>query len=232
MKKIRFLTLLVITCAGFTFVSCDSQKSVNLKSDLDSVSYVIGAFQGYQLRMGVQQDPDPAINMDALITGFINSAKGDSVYLGMELQEAQMFLNSYFQEFQNRLNEKNKAEADQFLAENRGKRGVSTTESGLQYSVITEGTGPKPKEDDKVKVDYHGTFLNGTVFDSSRERGEPAEIQLDMLVGFEGFKEGVLMMPVGSKYTLWIPVELGLGGNNPQLYQLIIMEVELLEIIK
>ena len=232
MKKLRFLAVLTIVGVGLAFVSCDSHKSVNLKSDIDSVSYIIGAFQGYQIKEQTKQNPEPPINMDALISGFLTAAKGDSVYLGMELQEAQTFINTFFQGYQTRLNEKNKAEADKFLAENSGKSGVITTENGLQYRVIKEGTGPKPKADDKVKVHYHGTLLNGSVWDSSKERGgDPVEMDLSVL-SFPGFQEGVLLMPVGSTYILWIPLELGLGMANPQLNQLLIMEVELFDIVK
>jgi len=231
MKKLRLLALLALVGVGFTFVSCDSHKPVNLKSDIDSVSYVIGAFQGYQLRMSVKQNPDPPINMDALISGFVNAAKGDSVYLGMELQEAQTYLNSFFQGYQVRVEEKNKAEADKFLAENSGKSGVKTTESGLQYKVITEGTGPKPALGDKVRVHYNGTLLDGTVFDSSIERGQPEEFPVEGVI--PGFKEGLQLMSVGSKYMLWVPIELGYYNVNHQLRnKFLIFEVELLDIIK
>jgi len=231
MKKFRLLALLALVGVGFTFISCDSRKSVNLKSDLDSVSYVIGSFQGYQIRMNVKQNPDPPINMDALISGFVNAAKGDSVFLGMELQEAQMYINSFFQGYQVRVDEKNKAEADQFLAENSGKSGVKTTASGLQYKVITEGTGPKPALEDKVRVHYNGTLLDGTVFDSTIENGQPAELDVNGVI--PGFKEGLQLMPVGSKFMLWVPLELGYYNMNTQLRnKFLIFEVELLEIIK
>jgi FKBP-type peptidyl-prolyl cis-trans isomerase len=121
------------------------------------------------------------------------------------------------------------------LNENKTKSGVFTTESGLQYQVITEGTGPKPKVENTVKVHYTGKYLDGSVFDSSVERGQPAEFPLDRVI--PGFSQGLQLMPVGSKYIIWIPVELGYGMSNPGIPNfkpnaLYIFEVELLEIVK
>ena len=122
-----------------------------------------------------------------------------------------------------------------FLAENAKKPGVQSTESGLQYQVVTQGTGPKPKESDVVKVQYKGTELDGKVFDSSYDRGEPATIPLAQVV--PGWREGILLMPVGSKYKLWIPSKLAYGENPPPGAPFgpnatLAFEVELLEIVK
>jgi len=230
MKKLFFLAVLAMVITGLAFVSCDSPKTFNLKSDIDSVSVIIGARQGYLFRESIKQNPDPPLNLEAFINGYVNGAKGDTIFLGMELQEANMYLNTFMQEFQNRITERDKAEADKFLAENRGNSGVSTTESGLQYQVITEGKGPKPKTEDVVKVHFQINLMNGDLVENTFERGEPIEVQVEGL--FPGWKEGVLMMSVGSKYKLWIPMELGVGMANPQFNKLLIMEVELLEIVK
>ena len=108
-----------------------------------------------------------------------------------------------------------------------------TTESGLQDEVIKEGKGPKPTADSKVKVHYHGTLIDGTVFDSSVDRGEPIEFSLNQVI--KGWTEGVQLMPVGSKYKFYIPQDLGYGsraaGQIPP-YSTLIFEVELLGIVK
>lgn len=129
---------------------------------------------------------------------------------------------------------KNKDEGDAFLAKNKNEKGVKATASGLQYLVVTEGKGPKPVATDRVKVHYTGTLLDGTKFDSSVDRGQPAEFALNQVI--PGWTEGLQLMPVGSKYTFWIPSNLAYGdrgtpgpiGPNATLK----FDVELLEIVK
>jgi len=126
-----------------------------------------------------------------------------------------------------------KAQGEQFLAENALKDGVKVTESGLQYEVLKMGKGAKPSATDRVKVHYHGTLIDGTVFDSSVERGEPIVFGLNQVI--KGWTEGVQLMPVGSKFRFYIPQELGYGeraaGSIPP-YSTLIFEVELLGIEK
>ena len=120
---------------------------------------------------------------------------------------------------------------ERFLAENAAREGVQTTESGLQYEVLRDGSGPKPSVADTVTVHYHGTLIDGTVFDSSVERNQPATFPLMQVV--PGWKQGIPLMPVGSKYKLYIPPHLGYGsqakGNIPP-GSVLIFEVELLGI--
>ena len=130
---------------------------------------------------------------------------------------------------------KNLADGEKFLAENGKKPGVVTTASGLQYQVITEGKGPKPKASDSVKVHYVGTLLDGTKFDSSYDRKEPAQFVLNSVV--PGWTEALQLMPVGSKYKLWIPAKLGYGeqgtpGGPIPPNATLVFEVELIEIVK
>ena len=106
----------------------------------------------------------------------------------------------------------NKEEGEAFLAENRQKKGVFTTGSGLQYMVLRQGAGQRPRASDRVRVNYEGSLLDGTVFDSSYERGQPAEFALQQVV--PGWTEGLQLMPVGAKYRFWIPGELGYGRNG------------------
>ena len=231
MKKLRFLALLMTAMFGLAFTTNHTIIADIEYSDTDTVSYLIGAIYGQGLREQVQMFPGPPISIDDLIDGFVNAAKGDSIHLGMELEEAQMFINIFIQEFQSRMEESHRIEAEQFLAENKGKSGVITTESGLKYKIITEGTGPKPKQDDIVKINYEGTLIDGEIFDSSIQRGEPIELPLDNLI--PGFSEGLQLMPAGSKYMLWIPIELGYYNSpgHPYNNQFLIFEVELLEIV-
>lgn len=108
--------------------------------------------------------------------------------------------------------DKNKAEGDAFLARNKAVKGVFVTPSGLQYQVLRQGAGPQPKPGDRVRVNYRGTLLDGTVFDSSYDRGEAAEFGLDQVI--PGWREGVSMMPVGAKYRFWIPADLAYGAKG------------------
>ena len=232
MKKIRLLALIMTVGTGVMSAANLPSMGRNTKSAIDTVSYIIGASYGQGLREQVKQFPGPPISMDDLINGFVNAAKGDSVHLGMNMEEVQLFLTDFFQEFQNRIEEKETIEAEKFLAENKEKSGVITTESGLQYKVITEGAGPKPKEDDVVKVIYRGSFIDGEVFDSTEQHGgEASELPLNNLI--PGFSEGLLLMPVGSKYMLWLPLELGYYNvpNHRLSNKLLIFEIELLEIV-
>jgi FKBP-type peptidyl-prolyl cis-trans isomerase FklB len=125
-----------------------------------------------------------------------------------------------------------KEDGEKYLQENALRDGVKTTESGLQYEVLVEGKGPKPTAESTVKVHYEGTLIDGTVFDSSYQRGEPIEFPLSGVI--KGWTEGLQLMPVGSKYKLYIPYELGYGergaGQSIPPYSALIFTVELLEI--
>ena len=128
---------------------------------------------------------------------------------------------------------KNKEEGAAFLEANKAKPDVQVTASGLQYQIVRPGNGPKPVASDVVRVHYKGTLLDGKVFDSSYDRGQPAEFGLAQVI--PGWSEGVALMPVGSKYTFWIPAELGYGeaGTGPiPANSMLTFEVELLEIVK
>jgi FKBP-type peptidyl-prolyl cis-trans isomerase FkpA/FKBP-type peptidyl-prolyl cis-trans isomerase FklB len=242
MKKLGFLALAAMVMMGVAFASCDSRKSVSLKTEIDSVSYIIGASYGRGLSEELKKIPGVPGNVAALISGFLNGANGDSIHLGMDMATAQNYINTYFQGLQAKEMEVKAAEAEvvkaegaKFLAENAKQSGVITTESGLQYKVITEGKGRRPKLGEEIKVHYHGTLLDGSVFDSSVNRGEPAVFELGKVI--EGWNEGLQLMPVGSKYTLWVPSSMaydpyGPGPNNPYYGKLLKFEVELLEIVK
>ena len=182
-----------------------------------------------------QQEPEGLLGHAELATdfelikqGFVNGMKGH------DTQFTQQAAGEYIQNTLNFLQYGDtKSKGEQFLAENKLKDGVKVTESGLQYEVLKQGNGRKPSATDKVKVHYHGTLIDGTVFDSSVERGEPITFALSGVIA--GWTEGLQLMPVGSKYRFYIPQELGYGerpaGQIPP-YSTLIFEVELLGIEK
>jgi FKBP-type peptidyl-prolyl cis-trans isomerase FklB len=153
--------------------------------------------------------------------------------LEMSIQEAQAIINDYFQQLQEKAYEQNIKEGKNFLVENAKRAEVKTTVSGLQYEIIKEGKGQKPAASDRVKVHYHGTLINGNVFDSSVNRGEPATFGVTQVI--QGWVEALQLMPVGSKWKLYIPSELAYGaqgaGQSIAPHTTLIFEVELLDIV-
>ncbi len=166
-------------------------------------------------------------NYDLIKQGFINGLYNYTEE--MDLQEANQYVE---QVINGRKYGETKAEGEKFLQENALRDGVKVTESGLQYEVLREGKGAKPTAEQTVKVHYEGTLIDGTVFDSSYQRGEPIEFPLNGVI--KGWTEGLQLMPVGSKYKLYIPYELGYGergaGQSIPPYAALIFTVELLEI--
>lgn len=207
-------------------------KPVTLKTQSDSISYIIGLDVGRSLK-NFKSD----ITMQAFIKGVEDILKDQQPQIPPEkVRELQESFSSQLQKKQQEqekaASEKNKKAGEAFLAENKTKEGVKTTPSGLQYSVIKEGTGAKPKATDKVKVHYKGTLLDGTIFDSSYDRGEPASFTLNQVI--PGWTEGVQLMTVGSTYNFFIPSNLAYGERQagPQIgpNSTLIFEVELLGI--
>jgi len=205
-----------------------------LKTDEQKVAWVIGSNMGQQLTQ-IKDD----IDFPTLMRAAREYMEGKGEALNQE--EVAAIMQAFDQRMQAKMQaehqaaaEKNEAEGQAFLAENGQKPGVTTTATGLQYEVLTEGSGPKPGPMDTVRVHYEGTLLDGTVFDSSIQRGEPAQFSLDGVI--PGWREGLLLMPVGSKYRLWIPGILAYGqsgtpggpiGPNATLA----FDVELIEIV-
>ena len=242
MKKFSVLAISAVLTLGIAFTSCDSKKSMGsakLTSEVDSVSYIIGKANAYsmmkQTKMQMESWPEKG-NYEAFLAGLNDGMRNpdDSLFLGKDMSVLNEYINEFFMNLQQKMADKNKIEGDNFLAENKTKSGVITTESGLQYSVITEGTGAKPKESDNVKVHYRGTLIDGTEFDSSITRGEPVEFPLARVIS--GWTEGLQLMPVGSKYKFWISTELAYGMQPPSqaipVNAMLTFEVELLEIVK
>ncbi len=200
--------------------------------ELEGIGTNIGQSLKEQKNGGLMGNDEWYVNIDLLKQGLINGIKG---YEQMSANEAQMYLNTAMQQLQDKQNEdmygNNLREGEEFLAQNKTQPGVVTTESGLQYKVIKEGKGKKPSATDRVKVHYHGTLMDGTVFDSSVERGEPTTFGVNQVIS--GWTEALQLMPVGSKWILYIPQELAYGSQNMgtiQPYSPLIFEVELLGI--
>jgi FKBP-type peptidyl-prolyl cis-trans isomerase FklB len=231
MSSIKNTLAIVVIAALF---SCKNQgKEVKyLETELDSVSYAVGLTMSSQLKNGFEE-----VKQDILIQAIRNGL--DSANLLLETKDIQKTLQTYFQKKQEekKISESAKYEVYKkqgltFLDANKSKEGVKTTESGLQYIVLQQGKGKKPKTTDRVKVHYHGTTIDGTVFDSSVDKGVPSEFGVTQVI--KGWTEGLQLMKVGSKYKFFIPQELAYGQNpRPGIikpYMALIFEVELLDI--
>ncbi|MFZ4620549.1 MAG: FKBP-type peptidyl-prolyl cis-trans isomerase [Bacteroidota bacterium] len=226
------LLLTVTTC--LLLMSCGGNKKAELKTDKDSVSYAIGLDVGNTFkRQGIEIEPE------VFIQGLKDAAdtSGKPLLTDEQIRSCMM---SFQQKMMAKQQEKAmaqsgpaKAEGSKFLAENKSKPGVVTTASGLQYKVISEGKGKKPTAMNEVKVHYRGTLVNGTEFDNSRKNGEPITFPVGGVI--PGWTEALQLMPVGSKWELYIPSELAYGdrGAGPiPPGSTLIFEVELLAIVK
>jgi FKBP-type peptidyl-prolyl cis-trans isomerase FklB len=198
------------------------QKGIKLMKEGETITFVIPFYNAFG------------------IAGDLNKI-GINTSIKSKVTLIQNILNTYFQKKQQaemakkiEKSEENRKAGEAFLAENKTKEGVKTTESGLQYVVLKEGTGKKPTKDDKVKVHYHGTVIDGTVFDSSVDRGEPSTFGVSQVI--KGWTEGLQLMKEGAKYKFFIPSNLAYGsqqrGEVIQGNSTLIFEVELLEVLK
>lgn len=212
-------------------MSCNvnnKMEKISLDNEIDSVSYSLGISAGsYYLKQGFD-----TINTEAFYLGFKSAIKKMDLQLTEEQSNA--ILQAFFQKASAAKYDDVKKEGEDFLKENAGKEGVVTLPSGLQYKIITEGTGAKPGLTDKVKVHYHGTLIDGTVFDSSVDRGEPISFPVNGVIA--GWTEALQLMPVGSKWKLFIPYNLAYGekgaGQKIGPFSTLVFEVELLDIEK
>jgi FKBP-type peptidyl-prolyl cis-trans isomerase len=229
MKSIFVAVAAVFLLTG----SAVGADETTLKSEKDKVSYTIGVFSGKNLK---QQSVD--VDRDIMLKGIKVGLSGEKILLtDQEMQEVmtafQKELTAKQAEIRKVEGEKNKKEGEAFLSENKKKEGVKTLPSGLQYKVIKEGTGKTPKATDAVVAHYRGTRLDGTEFDSSIKRNEPATFKLDNVI--QGWREAVLMMKEGSKWQIFIPSNLAYGENGAGPIPpnaALIFEVELIRIEK
>jgi FKBP-type peptidyl-prolyl cis-trans isomerase FklB len=232
--KVKNLLFVVAGISLFFCVACsqNEKKSVVIKTTVDTVSYSIGRNFGEYIMQDLKGGGlDSVLNKDLLLRGFEDILKGSPEVIKKE--QAQAAMQVYFGNLQKKKYEKSKQAGEQYLVNNKTAEGVVTTASGLQYKIIKAGNGPKPKATDKVKVHYQGNLIDGTVFDSSIKRGQPAEFPVNGVV--PGWIEALQLMPVGSKWQLVIPYQLAYGERGNQgipPYSTLIFEIELLDIVK
>ncbi|MDA8714532.1 FKBP-type peptidyl-prolyl cis-trans isomerase [Flavobacteriales bacterium] len=228
-------TYIAILCTTVMVGSCDAQKdavnnndNMELKTELDSVSYGIGVNIGKSLASQGME----ALNTDAIAQAMSDVLGGSE--LKMTEEECMQIVTGYMQAAEAQKSQGVIEAGKKFLEENGKRSSVVTLSSGLQYEIMTEGNGPKPVATDKVKTHYHGTLLNGDVFDSSVDRGEPISFPVNGVI--KGWTEALQLMPVGSKWKLFIPYDLAYGerGAGAQIgpFSTLIFEVELIDIEK
>lgn len=230
--KILISLLLSLGLAAVVQAQDDESMPEELDTEAKQFSYVVGMDVGSSLK-----DLDADLDLDTVIMAIRHVMAGEEVLLNES--QANELKQAFFQKRQQQAAEQakkqaaaNREQGEQFLSENAQKEGVQTTESGLQYEVIEEGSGPSPEASDRVTVHYTGTLIDGTVFDSSRERGEPATFALNQVI--PGWTEGLQLMNEGGHYKFYIPSELAYGergaGDVIEPGSTLIFDVELLEV--
>jgi FKBP-type peptidyl-prolyl cis-trans isomerase FklB len=240
----KVLKSLAFVAVSTMMVSCGNQKPdvKSLETEIDSVSYAIGLSMSGQLRSGFEE-----VNEDILTQAIRNGL--DSTNLLIDIKDIQTVISPYFQKKQaEQMKEQqekaakdaevkfgdNRKAGEDFLAENKVKENVKTTESGLQYLVLKEGTGEKPVATSNIKIHYHGTTINGEVFDSSVDKGTPYDASPNQFI--PGFTEGLLLMNEGAKYRFFIPQDLAYGAQQRGAlilpFSTLIFEVEILDILE
>ncbi|MBK9104158.1 MAG: FKBP-type peptidyl-prolyl cis-trans isomerase [Saprospiraceae bacterium] len=218
---IRLITLLLLLS-----IMDNTLKAQQLKTADDSLAYSLGVLIAGNLK----QEGFGDLNPDIIAVGLKAALKGESLLYTTEA------CNSMVRDGAARLKSKQfeavKGAGEQFLAANKKRAGVTTLEDGLQYEIMKEGTGRKPKATETVNVHYHGTLIDGTIFDSSVDRGEPISFPLNQVI--KGWTEVLQLMPIGSKWKVYIPYQLAYGergaGQTIPPYAALIFEIELLGI--
>jgi FKBP-type peptidyl-prolyl cis-trans isomerase FkpA len=230
LKKIVFSLLIaantLLACNAEGISDRNSESNAANGADADT-SYAFGVALGSDFKQA-----GLVFDYDALIEGLRDTLEGNETRI--TLDEAMPLIQNAMRDAMARQIEENKQKGIDFLTENGKKAGVKTTSSGLQYELVSSGTGPNPRASDTVSVHYEGTLLDGTVFDSSYERGEPTEFPLDQVIA--GWTEGIQLMEVGSTYRLFIPSDLAYGEQGVRNFippnSTLIFKVELLGIVE
>ena len=229
--KTRIIIISLTALLSFSVTgSLNAQKKVKLKTSVDSLSYALGvANYQYYYKDSI------FINAQAFAKGVLDASKKKAA---MDETVASNFIVKFMQDRESkklaRTYRKQIDAGAKFLADNAKQEGVITTPSGLQYKIITNGTGEKPGPEDMVKVNYTGTTIDGKKFDSSYDRNQPATFKVNGVI--QGWQEALQLMPVGSKFMLYVPSDLAYGergaGGIIKPFETLIFEVELLEIVK
>ncbi len=228
MKKF-ILNILFLVCVAPSFAQ-------SIPSD--SLSYAAGIFVGENVKQLLEMSKKNFERMGVAFDEKLCLQTALEVVSGKEMpldgQKAMDMLNNAISEAYARTLTENKAKGEAFLVENAKKKGIQTTASGLQYRIITKGKGAVPTKDDKVKVHYEGRTIDGTVFDSSIKRGEPTEFGVTQVI--KGWQEALQLMPVGSKWEVFIPSDIAYGergmGEDIKPNEVLIFTMELIEIVK
>ncbi len=222
--KLFLMKKIIITFAlFFTIANLFAQTTTTVK--MDSVSYSLGVLFAQNFKQGEKLDLDA----NAMAKGFQDALNNAEV---IKMEQANMIFSKFMAEQSKKKYAATVAEGEKFLADNAKRPSVKTTASGLQYEVMVEGTGATPTLSDKVTTHYHGTLLNGKVFDSSVQRGQPIDFPVGGVIA--GWTEALQLMKVGSKWKLFIPSNLAYGergaGADIAPYSTLIFEVELLKV--
>lgn len=227
----KLLTLAPVAAVSALLLSgCVQGETVKLENHIDQASYGVGLNIGRQL-----SQEDVQVNPEAVAAGIVDAINGKDQRIDDEIIAAAFEKIREEQMRKQAALDDEAAQAGQaYLAENAKKEGVTVTESGLQYEVLNSGKGDKPKANNVVRVHYHGTLVDGSVFDSSVDRGQPAEFPVGGVI--QGWVEALQLMSVGDKWKLSIPAELAYGAQSPSpripANSALVFEVELLEIVK
>lgn len=218
----KYIIALVLTTQLIT----STLEAQPFKSASDSLAYSLGVLVGNNLKNGGFSD----IDLDIFHKGLNSAMKGEKSLIATE--KCQAIVQAYAQEKEAKQGSAARSAGEEYLAHNKMRKEVTTLPDGLQYEVLKMGDGAKPKTTDKVLVHYHGTLIDGTVFDSSVDRGEPIEFGVTQVI--KGWTEILQLMPVGSKWKVYIPYQLAYGergaGGSIGPYSALIFEIELLGI--
>jgi len=213
MYKNKHIAFSILVSATILLASCGGGKpnyKVSLKTEVDSVSYFFGYYLGIQLAYAEFEKIED-VKFNALAKGLKEAIENGKKVDEQKMQELQMYLTQFMGKMQSKASEKALKEGQDWLEANKKKQGVVTLPSGLQYKILKEGTGIKPTLEDEVDVVYHGSLIDGKVFESTRESGDTATFNVGRVV--QGFSEALTLMNEGSIWEVYIPAELGYGEN-------------------
>lgn len=231
-NKVIYLLAIVLGIAGTACQQNGAVSNVKLETAADSASYAIGVLVGSNNKSQLDMTPGgEQMNAEIIAAAFRTSSLGEEALISAE--EANNVIQTFLQAASEQQAQANLEEGNAFLEANKAREGVTVTESGLQYEILTAGDGEIPTAESQVRVHYHGTLIDGTEFDSSID-GEPAVFGVTQVI--PGWTEALQLMPVGSKWKICLPANIAYGeraaGNNIGPNSTLIFEVELLEIVE